>query len=444
MNWTNVTRPAIAFALASGALLNAEAGDGPPDTTLRAVPATRREMLDALDASKGATPRLPLPPLSDEERQRAAPGGWGIVNNGRMRRHYLPDGFVGGGFPARDEPGMTLGYPFQTKLFWIVSRSNHCTYCLGHQESKLADIGVPEQTVAALDGDWSSFDTAERAAFAFARAATVAPHEIGRDDIDALTVHFDDREIAEILYNVSSFNAMNRWTGALNIPQEAHRVYPKPGISDVTGVSLVAPLDPARTGSSGAPPARRPALESRPEVEAALEACRARSSRLTLAGIEETRAAAPDAWNGADPPQWARLLAIFPGVGGDRIRILRAVETQGTLDPMLRARVAWIAARHDRATYAIGHAMRRLQALGASADQIFALDRDDRGLESASARDALDFARKLTVDPARITDDDVDGLREHFSDREVAELIAVIAEAAFFDRITEAAGLPLE
>jgi alkylhydroperoxidase family enzyme len=56
----------------------------------------------------------------------------------------------------------------------------------------------------------------------------------------------------------------------------------------------------------------------------------------------------------------------------------------------------------------------------------------------------LGIARKITVDPALITDADIEGLRKHYSDREVAEIVYHATQAAFFDRLTEAAGLRLE
>jgi hypothetical protein len=48
------------------------------------------------------------------------------------------------------------------------------------------------------------------------------------------------------------------------------------------------------------------------------------------------------------------------------------------------------------------------------------------------------------VDPALITDADIAGLRSHFSDHEVAEIVCQVTQAAFSDRVTEAAGLRLE
>src|SRR5438270_129711 len=80
----------------------------------------------------------------------------------------------------------------------------------------------------------------------------------------------------------------------------------------------------------------------------------------------------------------------------------------------------------------------RLKALGFSDDAIFALD-DPEKIESPSDREVAKFARTLAVDPALITDDDVARLRKLFDDKRVAEIVHQGTQAAFFDRLTEAA-----
>ena len=51
----------------------------------------------------------------------------GIINNGRMRKLYLPPEVLGGGFLREPDPAMTLDNTFKTMFFWIVSRANNCT-----------------------------------------------------------------------------------------------------------------------------------------------------------------------------------------------------------------------------------------------------------------------------------------------------------------------------
>ena len=157
------------------------AADAPTADTPAPVAATRPELKELLERSKHSHPRLPLPPPTEEEiaaakmQARRGPMG-GIINNGRMRKLYLPPEVVGGGFLREPDPAMTLSNTYKTMFFWIVSRANNCAYCQGHQEVKLAGDGVKEDTITALDGDWSGFTEAEQAAFAFTRLLTFEPN----------------------------------------------------------------------------------------------------------------------------------------------------------------------------------------------------------------------------------------------------------------------------
>ncbi len=256
----------------------------PDPAAPRPVAATRPELKLQLENSKHSTPRLPLPPPTAEELAAAKTKGngrgpmGGIVNNGRMRKLYLPAAFLSGGFSREPETAMTLSQAFKTEFFWIVSRANNCTYCSGHQEVKLAADGVSEETIAALDGDWSEFTPAERAAFAFTLKVTNEPHAITTADLDNVKKFYNDLQVLEILNAVAGFNAMNRWTGPLAIPQEEHRVYLTPTPPKFRDVrSRVAPLDPTAKAASCAGTADRGPLPSRAEVEAAWTVARERA-----------------------------------------------------------------------------------------------------------------------------------------------------------------------
>src|SRR5207248_9087407 len=116
---------------------------------------------------------------------------------------------------------MSLDGTFKTELFWIVSRANNCQYCLGHQEMKLAVAGLKEEEIAALDGDWSEFTPAQRAAFAFARKITVEPHRFSDADVNELRKHYTDLQILEMILSTAGNNAINRWKEGAGIPQSA-------------------------------------------------------------------------------------------------------------------------------------------------------------------------------------------------------------------------------
>ncbi|HVX14741.1 MAG TPA: hypothetical protein VHC22_26365 [Pirellulales bacterium] len=419
-----------ALALCAAAL-PVRAGEEPSEVP-KVIPQVRPAVKRALEDLKQRQPRLPLAPLTDEERQAA--GDRQIVNNGRMAAFYLPTSWRQG--RRGSDPGMTLDYPFTTECFWIVSRGNNCHYCLGHQEHKLAAVGLSDNRIASLDSDWSVFLPREQAAFALARQMTLAPHTVGDEDVDRLKKFFTDREIVELVYTIARFNSTNRWTDSMGIPQDRQfrdgeiRFDEPTSERFLESPSLVAPSADQH----------RPPLEPRAAVEGALAACRQRAARVALASEEEARAVLPTDLSGKPVPEWVRALAIFPETCRGQVTTLDAIAKEGRLDKLLKAQIAWTCARHNRAWYALADAQRRLAALGQSVDQMYSLD-DPGDALSPGSREALAFAAKLTAAPHTIADADVARLRKYFSDHETAEIDYVVCSSNMFDRFTETLGL---
>jgi hypothetical protein len=277
---------------------------------------------------------------------------------------------------------------------------------------------------------------------------------------------YTDLQILEMVFSVSGNNAINRWKEGVGVPQSkegtsflrsarnpvpADRPLPIKSFLTPTPeryrnrVTLVAPVQTAE--GSGEPSrqavCRRPPLESRAEVEKALEACRKRAPRLPLVEESKARALLPGDWPHGPLPQWVRLLANFPRDGKSRIVSLRAADDHGDLTPLLKARVSWIIARQDRAWYALGRAQARLHELGQSDEQIDRLDGSGEGFPPAE-RALFTVARNLAASPIVLTDEDVAEALKQTSPRAVVQLINYTTGRAFFDRVTEAAGLQLE
>jgi alkylhydroperoxidase family enzyme len=303
---------------------------------------------------------------------------------------------------------------------------------------------LTDDEIAALDVSWGSVPEKERAAFEFTKRLTVEPHAVGPADVAALKKHYTPEQVLEIVVAVAGYNATNRWTDGLNIPAEEHGTFRRPDGREgpdlksfktptspkyADAASLVAPL-PAKGTKGSAPtwPARAD-LEPRAKVEEVWKAAQARTPSLPMAD--------------GQGPNWERLLNTFPKAGGQRVAGLKAAAEKGNLTPRLKAEIAWACARQDRAWYALAVARDRLKAVGFSADQVFALDGDGKGLPKEEAA-AVAFARKLTAAPPTVTDADVEALRKLFTDKQVAEIVHHVCNAAFLNRVTEAANLPLD
>lgn len=477
-------------AAANPAAANPAAGERTAASTRepRPVPLTRPEMKQRLEEIKQRTPRIPLPEITDAERAALAERGVNYEN--RLRYQYVPplpatlagswrwsgSGFAGGSRDA--DPDMRLDYAFKTRLFWIVSRTNNCQYCLGHQESKLLAAGMAEDQIAALDSEWTLFPAREQAAFAYSRKLTFEPHLLTDADFEALAPHFTPVEILEMTLSVAGNNAINRWKEGAGVPQssdggnfgrtganspagaatpktpavatvpaaaDAHHSYLTPTNAKYAAqLSRVAPI--SRDSRTGAPTTRavftREAPATRAAIETALRAAATRQARLPLATEQATRGVWPsDAPTDATPlPGWVRLLANFPQSAPNRIRSVQLLEFGGDLPPLLKAKTAWVLARQDRSWYALGQARDVLRRQGISDDEIYAIDENATPMERSLFR----VARHLAASPVVLTDDEVADAVQLAGPRIVTQFIQYVTHRASFQRVTEAAALPLE
>lgn len=456
-------------------------GDTPLKTP-RPIPATRAEMKELLEDMKKRPYRVPLPELTDKEKQEL--GERSTNYEARLRFNYIPpaEGTVFGAgrsrttttpatngsantprsdFTRNADENMTLTYQFKTMLFWIVARTNNCQYCLGHQEWKLSATGMSDDAIAALDADWSSYSEAEQAAFAYARLLTYEPHLLSDEVIAKVAKHYTPLQIVEMTMSMGGNNAINRWKEGIGIPQSSGNTFggrggsaPAAEHSDTfltptsarfkDAQSIVAPLEIFNGKPSGQGITNRPETESRDEVLAKLKEATQRTPRLPL--VDDSVAAAWLKESGQDIPvaAWVRLIANFPNEGRGRLPSLASREKKtGDLSELQKAQLNWIIARQDRAWYAVGQAFKTLKSLGQTEDQIFALDGDWSGL-SAADQALFRFAKSLAASPIASTDEEAAAALKETSQSTFVQTVNHVASCAYLDRVTEAAGLPVE
>lgn len=260
-------------------------------------------------------------------------------------------------------------------------------------------------------------------------------------------------QILEMTMSVAGNNSINRWKEGIGVPQSAEgrsfgaraeKPLPPDAAEYFKTFLTPTPEKYRLKPSTVAVPAKfaRPALESRADVERALELAAKRKPRLPLVDEAKAREVIPELPKG-DVPLWARLFANFTREGKSRATGLLTAETKGELSPMLKAQVCWIIARQDRAWYATGLARKRLKELGASDEAIFKLDGDWSEFTPAE-RAMFTVARKLAATPIALQDAEVEEALKRSSPREVLQLINYVTHRAHFNRVTEAAGLPVE
>jgi alkylhydroperoxidase family enzyme len=143
-------------------------------------------------------------------------------------------------------------------------------------------------------------------------------------------------------------------------------------------------------------------------------------------------------------PVWARALARdLPQTTAAMLELDFAHRAGGPLEPKLRAKMRWVAARANRCAYAEAYAAADLRRAGGAEADVRELTGDLSGLP-AGERDALAFARKLTGDCDDVTDEEVAGLIGRFGEKQVVAMVLQLAHASFQDRLLLALDLPIE
>lgn len=447
----------------------------------RATPITREAMKQYLEDLKDRTPRLPLPPLTEEETKKGAEDPRALGYESRIRSLYIGENSVGsylafGGPPASasndsansirralgpSDPGISLDYGFKVRLFWLAARANNCQYCLGHQESKLLVAGMTEDEIAALDCDWEYFPEQERVAFALAKTLTGQPHLVNDELINACKKFYSDKQLVEMLGAIAGYNAINRWKEGAGVPQshnggnfggssrakeaaadlDVHTYLTPTSDKFRKRISKVVAIDTASVGNLAPTVLKRPALETGSSLQQKLDSVSSRTPRLALVDDESTRNAFGELVPSGKVPSWMKLVAHFPVAGKRFVESMLSIKRLSELSPALQAEIDWVVARQDRAWYAAKLAKEEMISAGVSGELIEGLDREPLQSDAISDRDRalLVVAKNLAASPIVLTDAQVEAAVQLAGPRAVTQVIHYAAFRAAFNRLTEAA-----
>ncbi len=125
---------------------------------------------------------------------------------------------------AINHPSGTVPRALKRCVSYIAAHTVGCQYCQAVTATFAAELGVPDEKVAAIWEYESSplFDDAERAALNFAQAAASVPNMVSDDDFDRLRKFYDDEQIVEILFVVCQTAFFTRWNESLSTKLEDH------------------------------------------------------------------------------------------------------------------------------------------------------------------------------------------------------------------------------
>lgn len=99
-------------------------------------------------------------------------------------------------------------------VYLRVSLINGCAYCIDLHSGELRELGVSNEKIALVPA-WHEagqlFDAREKAALAWAETVThVSTTGVPDDEFEAVSAHFDEKELVDLTIAIAMMNAYNR------------------------------------------------------------------------------------------------------------------------------------------------------------------------------------------------------------------------------------------
>jgi AhpD family alkylhydroperoxidase len=112
-----------------------------------------------------------------------------------------------------------------------ISQINGCEFCVDLNASLGLGRGIAQDQLRDLPRfeDSASFSEREKAALAYAEAATRSDRRVGEELIARLRRHFDDQAIVELAALIAYQNMSSKFNAALGVPAHGFCALPAPG-----------------------------------------------------------------------------------------------------------------------------------------------------------------------------------------------------------------------
>jgi AhpD family alkylhydroperoxidase len=264
-------------------------------------------------------------------------------------------------------------------------------------------------------GAADSLKPSQRLALRYAENLTRDVHGVSDEDFREVRGSFNDAQIVELTLTVCFFNHFTRFAEALNLPVEPWALdseFTAPPVSYST-------------------PAARVGLISNEQMEWAAATIASRSeASAQRSGLGLGVANSMRAMNLS--PQIAQAWRSFGFGRGD-----------GVVSREIKLHVSFAVSMANGCRYCTLHQVQGLRRLNVSPTKLMQMRKDDSALTPRELS-AVEFARKLTRDPAAVSDADYSKLRNEFGEQGSLELVLQTCAFAFMNRFTDGLHLPSE
>jgi alkylhydroperoxidase family enzyme len=140
-------------------------------------------------------------------------------------------------------------------------------------------------------------------------------------------------------------------------------------------------------------------------------------------------------------PMWARVLVrTLPSTTAAMLELDHVQRVENPLDPLLRAKIRWIAAQANGCKYAAACAQADLVRAGGNADDLQQIVDSPERLPDWEKR-LFAFARKMCLAAYEVSDAEVEQLLAEHGPERLAAIVLTIAYSNFQDRVLIALGV---
>lgn len=173
-------------------------------------------------------------------------------------------------------------------------------------------------------------------------------------------------------------------------------------------------------------------------------------TRLSPLALEEVDPETREMINNAERlmgfvPNDALVMARHPALTRAMWGLVAAVYGPGSVDNGLKRLIGEAASKAAGCFYCSAHAAHGALEQGVGQEKIDAVwSFEDSPLFSDAERAAINLAMKASRVPNEASDEDFDQLRQHFSEAEIVEIVAVISMFGFLNRWNSTLGTALE
>jgi AhpD family alkylhydroperoxidase len=265
-------------------------------------------------------------------------------------------------------------------------------------------------------GNFDALRPTDRLALQYAEWLTQGVHGVSDADFQKVREHFNDAQIVELTTTVCFFNYFTRFSEALNLPVESWVLDSPAKLQDYKYQAPVA----------------RVALISDAEMKATWDMDTARKAAD----------AQKSGW-GIGFANSMRAMLLFPELAQAWMDYGKTVRADAKIDRNIQLQISFAVSMANGCRYCTLHQVLGLHRLGIDPAKLLSMRKSDESLTPLELT-AVVFARKLTRDPASITDADYDKLRKEFGEEGALDVVLQTSTFAFMNRFTDGLHLPSE